>query len=149
MENTDSSPLERPNTIAGLIDKRRDILRLVAEAQDVLQVHLASLDHLTAAILLFDPDVDLSGQQPKRPPSPHRAFKGEMRRHVIQSLRTATTHLTALEIARTFIEGRGLDHDGVITVRKRVSACLWKLKQQGYAVEVPLEGEYKGWRVNR
>jgi hypothetical protein len=139
--------IERPNTVAGLIDKRRELLRLVAEAQDVLQDRLASLDHLTATILLFDPDADLTGQSLKRAPSPHRAFKGEMRRHVLQSLRTAKGPITSLDITRTFIEGRGMDHDGTITVRKRVSACLWKLGQTGLAVSIPLEGEYKGWRV--
>jgi hypothetical protein len=72
-----------------------------------------------------------------------------MLRHVVQSIRTATTHLTSLEIARTFIERRGLDHDAVITVRKWVNACFWRLKQQGFAVEVPLEGEYRGWRIKR
>ncbi len=62
---------------------------LMNKAQQVLQGHLASLDHLTAATLLFDPDADLTGQKPKRAPSPHRAFKGEMKRHVLQSLRAA------------------------------------------------------------
>jgi hypothetical protein len=34
-----------------------------------------------------------------------------------------------------------------VTVRKRVGACLWKLRDQGLAVSVPMEGEYKGWRL--
>ena len=141
--------MERPNTVAGLIDKRRELLRLVDEAQAVLQGHLASLDHLTATILLFDPDADLTGLTPKRAPSPHRAFKGEMKRHVLQSLRLATTPITSMEITRSFIEGRGLDHDEVVTVRKRVGACLWKLRDQALAVSVPMEGEYKGWALAR
>jgi hypothetical protein len=138
---------EHPNTVSGLLDKRREILRLVDAAQETLQGHLATLDHLTATILLFDPDADLTGQTPKRAPSPHRAFKGEMKRHVLQSLRLAKGPITSLEITRTFIDGRGMDHDGAITVRKRVSACLWKLRQAGIAASVPLEGEYKGWRL--
>jgi hypothetical protein len=80
---------ERPNTVSGLLNKRRELLMLMNKAQQVLQGHLASLDHLTAATLLFDPDADLTGQKPKRAPSPHRAFKGEMKRHVLQSLRAA------------------------------------------------------------
>jgi hypothetical protein len=139
--------MEHPHTISGLLDKRRELLRLVDDAQEVLQGHLASLDHLTATILLFDPEADLAGQTPKRVPSPHRVFKGEMRRHVLQSLQLAKAPVTSTDITRTFIEQRGLDHDGVVTVRKRVSACLWKLGQTGYAVSVPLEGEYKGWRL--
>jgi hypothetical protein len=139
--------MENPNTVSGLLDKRRDLLRLVDDAQAVLQGHLASLDHLTATILLFDPDANLTGQTPKRAPSPHRAFKGEMKRHVLQSLRLAKAPITSLEITQTFIDGRGMDHDGAVTVRKRVGACLWKLRQAGIAVSVPLEGEYKGWRL--
>jgi hypothetical protein len=139
--------MEHPNTVSGLLDKRREILRLVDDAQEVLQGHLAALDHLTATILLFDPEADLTGQTPKRAPSPHRAFKGEMKRHVLQSLRLATAPITSLDITRTFIEGRGMDHDGVVTVRKRVGACLWKLRRDGIAVEIPQEGEYKGWRL--
>jgi hypothetical protein len=84
---------------------------------------------------------------PKRAPSPHRAFKGEMKCHVLQSLRLAKEPITSMDMTRTFIEGRGMDHDGAITVRERVSACLWKLGQSGYAVSVPIEGDYKGWTL--
>lgn len=139
--------MERPNTVAGLLEKRRELLRRVDDAQEVLQGHLASLDHLTATILLFDPDADLTGMTAKRAPSPHRAFKGEMKRHVLQSLRLAKAPITSIELTHAFIDGRGMDHDDVITVRKRVSACLWKLGQAGLAVSVPMEGEYKGWRL--
>jgi hypothetical protein len=31
------------------------------------------------------------------------------------------------------------------TIRKRVGACMWKLKQAGYAREEPIAGELKGW----
>jgi hypothetical protein len=33
-----------------------------------------------------------------------------------------------------------------VTIRKRVGACMWKLKQAGYAREVPIAGELKGWQ---
>jgi hypothetical protein len=32
-----------------------------------------------------------------------------------------------------------------VTIRKRVGACMWKLKQGGYVREVPIAGELKGW----
>jgi hypothetical protein len=44
--------VECSSTISGLIDKRRELLRLVDDAQEVLQSRLADLDHLTATILL-------------------------------------------------------------------------------------------------
>jgi hypothetical protein len=140
--------MEHPNTVSGLLDKRREILRQVDDAQAVLQGHLAALDHLTATILLFDPDADLTGQTPKRAPAPHHAFKGEMKRHVLQSLRLAKAPITSMEITRTFVDGRGMDRADVVTVRKRVGACLWKLRETGIAVSVPLDGEYKGWLLS-
>jgi hypothetical protein len=53
----------------------------------------------------------------------------------------------SLEITRSFIEGRGLDHDEVVTVRKLVGACPWALRNKDLAGNVPIEGEYKGWRT--
>ena len=35
------------------------------------------------------------------------------------------------------------------TIRKRVGACLWKMRAKGYAEEVPQAGEYKRWRLAR
>jgi hypothetical protein len=43
---------------------------------------------------------------------------------------------------------RGLNPDDLElfrTIRKRVCACLWKLKQNGLAREVPMVGVLKGW----
>ena len=70
-----------------------------------------------------------------------------MKRHVLQSLRLAKEPITSMDITRTFVEGRGMDRDDVVTVRKRVGAGLWKLRHDGMAVEVPQKGEYKGSRV--
>jgi hypothetical protein len=45
-------------------------------------------------------------------------------------------------------KARGLNPDDAelaVTIRKRVGACMWKLKQAGYAREVPIAGELKGW----
>ncbi len=56
--------VERPNTLAGLIAKRREI-----SGQ-------------------FDPDCDLAlTAQPKQFPPRHRAFRGEMQRLVFDALR--------------------------------------------------------------
>src|ERR1700678_959435 len=34
-----------------------------------------------------------------------------------------------------------------VAIRQRVGACMWKLKQTGYAREVPIAGELKGWWI--
>jgi hypothetical protein len=89
----------------------------------------------------------------KLPPAPgypprHAAFRGEMMRHVMGCLRVATEPVKSRDIATVVMKARGLNPDDaelLVTIRKRVGACMWKLKQAGYAREVPIAGELKGW----
>lgn len=139
--------IERPNTIAGLIEKHREIAGQIEATRQTLNRLIADLEAIEHTIRLFDPDAAL----PRAKPIPTRdaAYKGEMRRHVMAALRDATGPLTSLEIARQVIALRKLPSDPatVTMIRKRVGAALWKLKLKGWAVEVPQEGEYKGWRA--
>ena len=68
--------MERPNTVAGLLEKRAELAALVKFHQAELRKVVCDLDHLDATIRLFDPDADIS--RVKRYPTKHRAFKGEM-----------------------------------------------------------------------
>jgi hypothetical protein len=46
------------------------------------------------------------------------------------------------------MKARGLNPDDaelLVTIRKRVGACMWKLKRDGYAREIPIAGDLKGW----
>jgi hypothetical protein len=141
---------ERPNTVSGLIDKRREIAGRIEHTQRLLNDLISDLDHIDATIRIFDPDADL-GRAKAYPPR-NGAFKGEMLRFVLNALRQAQEPLTSLSIARQVMEGRGLDLGDdrmVITIRKRVGACLWKLGAKGVVTKVPMAGEYKGWQLNR
>lgn len=64
----------------------------------------------------------------------------------------APREVTSLEIAVWIAEGKGMnaaDRQYVTMLRKRVTACLYKLKVRGAVREVPLQGEYKGWALAR
>ena len=139
---------DRPNTVAGLIEKRREIAGKIDYVQRELRALVADPDHIDATIRIFDPDADIGPA--KRYQAAHGAFRGEMARHVMEALRTARKPTTSLEIARGVMEGRGLQPDAKTTVliRKRIVACLGKLKAKGMR-EVPLPGEYKGWELIR
>ena len=140
--------LERPNTIAGLVDKRREIAGKIEFTQRSLNELIADLDHIDATIRIFDPDADVTLHKPKIYPTKHGAFKGEMRRFVMAALRQAAGPITSLEIAKGVMQGRGLaanDDRTTILIRKRVGACLWKLSKSGVVRQVPMAGEYKGW----
>lgn len=139
---------ERPNTVAGLIEKHREIAGQIEARRRELDRLVADLEAVEHTIRLFDPDAQLGRAKPL--PSPHAAFKGEMRRDVMAALRAAKEPLTSLDIARQVITARKLPNDAksVTMFRKRVGAALWKLRAKGWVQEVSQEGDYKGWRLS-
>lgn len=138
---------ERPNTVAGLIQKHREVAGQIEHTRRLLNAMVEDLAAIEHTIRLFDPDADLGRAKPV--PSRDAAFKGEMRRDVLSALRMAQGPLTSLDIARQVVEVRKLSADPkmVTMIRKRVGACLWKLKAKGMAVEVAQTGDYKAWRL--
>jgi len=136
---------ERPNTVAGLIEKHREIAGLIEARRAELARLVADLEAVEHTIRLFDPDAALPRAKPL--PSPHAAFKGEMRRDVLAALRAAQGPLTSLDIARQVIAARKLPEAMLPAIRKRVGAALWKLKARQIVAEVPLDGDYKGWQL--
>lgn len=136
---------ERPNTVSGLREKHREIAGQIEAQRAELARLVADLEAVEHTIRLFDPDADLPRAKPV--PSPHAAFKGEMRRDVLSALRSAKGPLTSLEIAEQIVKARKLDASLTTTFRKRVGAALWKLKAKGWVEEVPQAGDYKGWRL--
>ena len=137
--------MERPNTVSGLIEKHREIAGKIDATRKTLAALVFDLEALEHSIRLFDPDAKLGRAKPL--PSPHAAFRGEMRRDVLAALRAATGPLTSLDIAQEVVKVRKVDPSLTPMFRKRVSAALWKLAQKGMVAEVPQAGEYKGWRL--
>ena len=143
-------PEERSHTLAGLIEKRREIAGQIEHYQRVLNDLVIDLDHVDHTIRIFAPDLDVTLSQPKQFPARHAAFRGEMQRFVLGALRQAQEPITSLEIAVEVVKGRGLDPNdarAVSLIRKRVGACLFKLKRQGLVEDVATTGSYKGWRL--
>jgi hypothetical protein len=136
---------ERPNTVAGLIEKHRAIAGQIDATRRQLDALVFDLEAVEHTIRLFDADAKLGRAKPL--PSPHAAFRGEMRRDVLAALRAATGPLTSVEIARQVVAVRKLDPSLTPMFRKRVSAALWKLAQKGIVAEVAQVGDYKGWTL--
>jgi hypothetical protein len=71
-----------------------------------------------------------------------------MMRHLMGCLRLANGKpVTTREIAVVVVKARSLnpeDLELLVTIRKRVGACMWKLKQQGVVEEVAGVGDLKG-----
>lgn len=149
MENVVPQDFDRPNTVSGLMAKRKQLAKLLKDLRAEQRKVISDLDHIDAAIRLFDPEADIARQN--RYPTKHRAKKGEVVRLVVRMLKAADRPLTALDIVHRQIKERGLKPDDgtVVLLRKRVGACLTKLKSDGCVRRVDLPGLYKGWEWNR
>jgi len=118
---------------------------MIKHARRELRKMTCDLDHIDATIRLFDPDADIRLVKPY--PTKHRAHKGERTGFVLNYLRKAEGPVTSLEITKAMIAERGLKADDgtVVMLRKRIGACLTKLKGDGVVEATTMVGEYKGW----
>lgn len=142
-------PIERPNTIAGLVAKRKQLVKLKADLEADVRKVTCDLDHLDACIRLFDPAADTRAV--KRYATKHRAKKGQMRRFVLDRLKEAQGPITSRDIAEAWVADRGLNaDDGTrIMIRKRVGACLISLRTTGITHSRESKSEHKLWGLTQ
>lgn len=138
--------MERPNTVAGLKAKRKELEKELKAAKKAVKSIKIDIQHIEAATRLFTDD---SPRSIPRRQVQFRAERGEMRRHVLTALRESTEPLTSQQIADAWCKARGLeaDHDTYVLIRKRVGACLNTLKRSGTIKDLAIPGEYKGWQL--
>jgi len=139
--------MERPNTVSGLIAKRDELHKLRKSLESEIYKITCDIDHLDAAIALFDPE-----QTPRaiiRYVTKHRAKKGSVTPFVFKFLREATGPVTSKDITTAWLVARNLRTDDAtyVIIRKRIGACLTKLKEQGLITWAGTDGEYKTWGV--
>jgi hypothetical protein len=141
-------PLERPNTIAGLQAKRKQLVKLRAELEAGVRKVTCDLDHIDACIRLFDPSADTPAAR-ARYATKHRAKKGQMKRFVLDRLKEAEGPITSLDIAEAWIADRGLrtDHGTAVMIRKRVGACLISLRTACVVANVPDKDGDRLWAL--
>lgn len=138
--------MERPNTIAGLQAKRKQLVKLRKELERDARKVTCDLDHIDACIRLFDPSADTPLAR-ARYATKHRAKKGQMRRFVLDQLKAAQGPTTSLDIAEAWIADRGLlaDHGTRVMITKRVGACLTSLRREGMIEGAPGRHGYVSW----
>lgn len=146
---TSKPPVERPNTIAGLQAKRKQLVKRRADLEADVRKVTCDIDHLDACIRLFDPEADTPAGR-ERYATKHRAKKGQMRRFVLDRLKEASGPITSLDVATAWITDRGLrtDHGTTVMIRKRVGACLIALRSAGMIRQSSSLSEYKAWELN-
>jgi hypothetical protein len=132
---------ERPNTVSGLNAKREELLRYRVSLEAEIRKVTCDIDHLEAAIRLFNPDTSLAAF--KAYIVQHRAKKGTLKRFLMGTLRDAPTPLTSAQLTDLWLEHRGLQVTGEThtVMKRRIGASLISLRAAG-----TLRNEGKGGR---
>jgi hypothetical protein len=151
---TERSMSERPNTIAGLVEKRAEIGGRIAQARATLRQLIIDLDHVDAAIRLFDPNYDVVGIKPKSYPAGHVTYRGELVKIVLDLLREAPGPMTTREVGVHIMVERGLntaDDMIVKTYTRRAGALLRHYRERGSvrSIKDPRGGQFDLWEVAR
>lgn len=146
---------DRPNTVSGLVAKHAELSALREQYKAEIKKLTVDIDHLDAAIRLFDPNADTSAV--KLYVTKHRAEKGSLKRFVLGVFREATVPVTSRTITEMWAADRGLnaDESTLSILRKRVGACIKSCVGQGLIVECgwtedhDQNGPYKLWKLKR
>jgi hypothetical protein len=146
--------IDRPNTLAGLIDKRAEIAGKIAPARADLRQLIIDLDHIDAAIRIFDPTFDPDGIKPKRYPVGQVVYRGDLVRVVLSLLREAPGPLTTKDIARHVMVERGMNtaDDALLKVMtRRTGASLRHYRERGSVrcIKDPQHGRFDLWEIAR
>src|ERR1700674_154261 len=129
-----SMTVERPNTLAGLVEKRAEIAGKISQARAALRQLIIDLDHVDAAIRIFDPSYDVEGIRQKIPSAAHRALRGDLTLATLDALRDAPGPMTTKELARHVMAERGLNTADASLLQlftRRTGALLRHQKKRG------------------
>jgi hypothetical protein len=144
--------VERPNTLAGLVEKRAEIAGQIAHTSAVLRQLIIDLDHVDAAIRIFDPNYKVEGIRQKLPANAHRARHGNLTRVILDALRQAPGPMTTIELARHVMAERGLNTADVsllqLFTRRTGSMLRWQ-RERGLlrAIKDPKHGRFNLWEI--
>jgi hypothetical protein len=122
------------NVLTALLSKHAEIADQIERAQSELHKLIIALDNIEATIWLFDSTIDLKTVKAKRLPTHHQAYRGEVARVVLGTLRKAQGPIPAREIVAEVFAVRGLsgaDKALYHVITKRIGACLRKYRQKG------------------
>jgi hypothetical protein len=113
---------------------------------------IIDLDHVDAAIRIFDPNYDVAGIRQNIPSAAHRATRGDMTRATLDALRDAPGPMTTKELARHVMAERGLNTADAALLQlftRRTGALLRWQKKRGIlrSVKDPKHGRFDLWEI--
>lgn len=143
--------VERPNTVAGLVEKRAEIAGEIGHLQARLRDLLIALDNLDSTIRLFDPNYRVGSIKPKPWPPVQRAMHGDMMRVILGTLRDAKGPLSTKQLTLHVMAQRGVDTSderNFKIFRQRVGSLLRTQRTRGVIRSVPgSDGSFMLWEI--
>ena len=139
--------MERPNTVAGLIEKRRELTARLKLAKSEIKSLTAGIDALDQVLKLFAPEINGADAKEMRLPIAHAANKGEMQRAALDLLRETSEAVTSRMVASRFCDTRNLrlDEAAFKSVRYRASNAMCHLRDKGLVRQVGKKGADVRW----
>ena len=140
-----------PHVVSALKEKRIQVASQIEALQGQLRQAVIDLDHVEAALKLFDPEVDLSTLPARKIAPVSYDTKGDTGRIILETLRTATKPLTTAQVCEAVMVARRLDTNdkGLCRVMmRRTTANLkhWS-KKRGLIRSMPGPGQHLLWEI--
>lgn len=142
--------MAEPHVITALIRKRAELAGQIEHLQGQLRQTVIALDNVEATLRVFDPAIDLGEVAPRKVPTAHHAFRGEISRIVLEALRETTRPLSTLQLTERVMKERGLDTGNKVLIRtmnKRIGTCLRHWKNRGALRSIRGAGQVHVWEL--
>ena len=142
--------MKHAHVLSGLIDKRREIMRRIEQANILMRQLVSEMDALDGAIHIFDPDIKLDRIRPKAAPIRHAAHGGENMAPIFAALREASEPMSTLALTLHTMAARGLDTSDtklVRIMRKRVGATLRHFQRKRLVRGKKGKDQFNVWEV--
>ena len=141
------------HVVSALKDKRIKLATHIEGLQAQLRQSVTDLDHIEAALRLFDPEVDIGELGPRKVPQVLTDTRGDTGRVILDTLRTAMRPLSTNQVTEAVMKARGLDTNDKGLCRlmsKRTFANLkhWHRKR-GMVRPMPGPGQEFMWELVR
>jgi hypothetical protein len=141
------------HVVSALKAKRIQVASQIESLQGQIRQATIDLDHVEAALRLFDPDADLAALSPRKVAQVLADNHGDTGRVILETLRTSMRPITTAQVCDAVMKARRLDTNDKALCKlmmKRTFANLkhWQ-KKRGLIRSMPGPGQQFLWEVVR
>lgn len=141
------------HVVSALKEKRIKLATEIEGLKQQLHQRVIDLDHVEAALKLFDPDVVISELGPRKVPQVLSDIHGDTGRVILDTLRTATAPMSTTAICEVIMKARGLDTDDKALCRLMMRRTVANLKhwatKRGLIRSMPGPNKQFAWELVR